>query len=85
MNRSDSRTWDDTHFPTSREGFFGLVVAEGKQAFLNRQNPIMYKVFENIMHKKNLWVSIDRYGVMRPTKNVLLSPIVVCCSSKTHL
>jgi len=50
--------------------FFGLVITEGKKAFHNRQNPIMYEVFKNIMGHKELWSSIDRYGIMRPTKNV---------------
>jgi len=30
----------------------------------------MYEVFRNIFNKNDLWVSIDRYGIMRPTKNV---------------
>jgi len=84
VKRNDTTTWGDDYFPTSREGFFGLVLAEGRQSFLNRQNAklfalsfitllicISYEVFANIMNRKDLWVSIDRYGIMRPTRNVL--------------
>jgi len=68
--RNNSLTWENTHFPTSQEGFFGLEIATTKQAFLNRQNETFYKVCSKILGKKNLWISIDRYGIMRPTKNI---------------
>jgi hypothetical protein len=44
--------------------------AKGPMAWKNRQNPNIYGVFANIMRRKDLWVSVDRYGSMRPTKNV---------------
>jgi len=69
-SRNNPLTWEDTHFPTSREGFFGLVITEGKQAFKNRQNEIMYNIFKNIMGHEHLWASIDRYGIMRPTRKI---------------
>lgn len=84
VNRNDSRTWGDNFFPTSREGFFGLVLADGPQSFRNRQNARLfdclllslllispsYEAFQTIFHRPSLWVSIDRYGIMRPTRNV---------------
>jgi len=69
-HRNDSSTWVSTHFPTSSEGFFGLVVTEGKQAIVNRQNEKFYGICKNILGQDKLWVSFDRYGIMRPTKNV---------------
>jgi hypothetical protein len=37
-------------------------------AWKNRQHPKIYEVFANVIGRKDLWVSVDRYGVMRPTK-----------------
>jgi len=39
-------------------------------AWKNRQNPLIYEAFSNILKSEKLWVSIDRYGIMRPTKIV---------------
>lgn len=36
-------------------------------AWNNRQNPLVYQAFSDILKNKQLWVSIDRYGIMRPT------------------
>jgi hypothetical protein len=38
------------------------------QAWLNRENPNVYRAFCNILKSRRLWVSIDRYGIMRPAK-----------------
>nr|CCA14826.1 predicted protein putative [Albugo laibachii Nc14] len=38
------------------------------QAWRNRENPLVYQAFSNILQSEELWVSIDRYGVMRPSR-----------------
>eukprot|EP01126_Amoeba_proteus_P040742 TRINITY_DN4362_c0_g1_i5.p1 TRINITY_DN4362_c0_g1~~TRINITY_DN4362_c0_g1_i5.p1 ORF type:complete len:199 (-),score=45.71 TRINITY_DN4362_c0_g1_i5:613-1209(-) len=37
------------------------------QAWKNRLNPLIYNIFSEILGTKKLWVSVDRYGIMRPT------------------
>eukprot|EP01125_Pyxidicula_operculata_P019818 TRINITY_DN7210_c0_g1_i1.p1 TRINITY_DN7210_c0_g1~~TRINITY_DN7210_c0_g1_i1.p1 ORF type:complete len:369 (-),score=82.34 TRINITY_DN7210_c0_g1_i1:26-1132(-) len=37
-------------------------------AWKNRENPLLYKAFSHILNTPKLWVSVDRYGIMRPTK-----------------
>jgi len=44
------------------------LVNRQEQAWLNRENPNIYQVFSDVMKSKRLWVSVDRYGIMRPTK-----------------
>lgn len=38
------------------------------QAWRNRENPLIYEAFANVLQTRKLWVSIDRYGVMRPAR-----------------
>lgn len=38
------------------------------QAWRNRENPKVHQVFANLMGTRRLWVSVDRYGIMRPTR-----------------
>jgi len=72
INRNDPKTWEDESWPQAiaSVGILGYNVAEGKYAWKNRQNPLIYKVFSTLMGRKNLWSSVDRHGMMRPTKNV---------------
>jgi hypothetical protein len=46
-------------------------------AWANRQNPNIYEAFTNILSSKRLWVSIDRYGIMRPTKVIDNNEIIL--------
>jgi len=66
VNRNDSNTWGFY----SPVGILGDLPCSSKQAWRNRQNPKLYRAFSTIMNTKELWVSIDRFGIMRPTENV---------------
>jgi len=49
-----------------------VPLATQRWAFMNRQNENIYQVFKTILDTDELLVSHDRFGVMRPTKQVLL-------------
>lgn len=55
------------------EGILGYPPVFTKQSFINRQNPKIYSVFSHLLQRKDLWVSIDRYGFFRPTKGVMIN------------
>lgn len=40
------------------------------QAWRNRISPNLYKVFSDLLGTKKLIASMDRLGIMRPTKNI---------------
>jgi len=76
VDRNDPTTWMDSNWPTSQSaGFLGSDVAITKEAFNNRQNEKIYQVFRELIGKDDLWVSIDRYGIMRPTVDVPLTKL----------
>jgi len=52
-------------------GLLGLDVATEASAFRNRQNPNVYQAYSKILGTEELFVSVDRFGVMRPTTQVL--------------
>lgn len=82
MKRDDERTWGNEHWPVEvcrNGGFMGKFpywkrmkkldatwVNRQPQAWRNRENPLIYEAFANVLQTRKLWVSIDRYGVMRP-------------------
>jgi len=68
VDRNDSETWE--YFPRSQVGIVGNDPCIGFQAWRNRQNPNIYRAFSKIMGREELWVSMDRYGMMRPTKDI---------------
>lgn len=51
-------------------GILGSAFAMSLQACQNRQNANIHKVFATLFQTPQLYVSHDRYGMMRPTKNV---------------
>jgi len=53
-------------------GIIGRDIALGRQMWLNRQNPKLYEAFRLLYGQDDLWVSLDRVGLMRPTKGVKL-------------
>jgi len=55
------------------EGIVGTPPVFTVQALKNRQNPEVYKVFANILGRKDLLANHDRYGLFRPTTNLKLS------------
>ncbi|TMW57450.1 hypothetical protein Poli38472_003375 [Pythium oligandrum] len=84
VKRDDETTWGNENWPSEvcrNGGFMGRFpywkrmkkldatwVNRQPQAWRNRQNPEVYRVFRNVMNARRLWVSIDRYGVMRPAR-----------------
>eukprot|EP01117_Protostelium_nocturnum_P017788 TRINITY_DN7301_c0_g1_i1.p1 TRINITY_DN7301_c0_g1~~TRINITY_DN7301_c0_g1_i1.p1 ORF type:complete len:368 (+),score=69.89 TRINITY_DN7301_c0_g1_i1:75-1178(+) len=70
-NRNDPSTWENDTWPTGLHlGMLGKFEAIGKMAWKNRQNPLLYKAFSTILQEEKLWVSVDRWGIMRPTVGV---------------
>jgi hypothetical protein len=41
-------------------------------AWNNRTHPNVYQVFQSIFNTEKLWSSIDRWGIMRGTKNLAI-------------
>ena len=41
-----------------------------RQAMRNRQNPLIHSVFQSLFHYPEMYVSVERYGIMRPTKGL---------------
>jgi len=72
ISRDDPLTWDK--MPGNR--YFGMFPDEPsffKSAIDNRQNLDIYEVFKNIYGgEEKLWVSFDRMGILRPTKDILV-------------
>jgi len=69
IDKNDPTTWED--FPgMTNLGMFPGMETFSPMACENRQNPDVYNVFRNILGHDHLWVSIDRFGVLRPTKNI---------------
>eukprot|EP01080_Neovahlkampfia_damariscottae_P012488 gene12488-6236_t len=75
VNRENPNTWTFEYgWPfQGAQGLLGGSSSFHYQAFLNRLNPNVYESFSNILGTKDLWTSIDRYGIMRPTKNVKIN------------
>mmetsp|Transcript_10898 Transcript_10898/g.16254 ORF Transcript_10898/g.16254 Transcript_10898/m.16254 type:complete len:397 (+) Transcript_10898:40-1230(+) len=84
LKKNDPSTWGEQSWPKEicrNGGFMGkfpyirrmlssnfTMLADHQQAWKNRQNPKIYEVFANLLETRKLWVSLDRYGIMRPTK-----------------
>eukprot|EP01119_Soliformovum_irregulare_P022640 TRINITY_DN7798_c0_g1_i2.p1 TRINITY_DN7798_c0_g1~~TRINITY_DN7798_c0_g1_i2.p1 ORF type:complete len:231 (-),score=21.73 TRINITY_DN7798_c0_g1_i2:443-1135(-) len=77
VKRDDPKTWEDTHWPPAikKLGILGNGPAIGQQAWENRQNENLYQVYCHILGRKDLWSSIDRWGVMRPTVKIPHEPV----------
>lgn len=41
-----------------------------KMCWENRQHPNVVALFQKILKEEHIWVSFDRYGMMRPTKGI---------------
>lgn len=41
-----------------------------KMCWENRQHPNVVRLFQMILKQNDLWVKYDRYGMMRPTKDI---------------
>jgi len=69
VEREDPNTWTQ-NWPSIGVGILGNDVADGPVAWKNRQNPNLYKVFSSLLGTEFVVSSVDRYGMMRPTKNI---------------
>ncbi|KAL0476874.1 htxA [Acrasis kona] len=69
-DRNIPHQWDACWPNMENEGILGAPPVFTKQAFLNRQNPNVIKVFTKLLNTNKLIVNIDRYGLFRPTINV---------------
>jgi len=69
VTRNDLESWGK-RWPASKTGILGSGIICDQQAFDNRQSPELYEVFKNLYNEDDLLVSLDRYGAMRPTKDV---------------
>ena len=74
VKRDDPTTWEDEYWPDKTKKGFIQPFSEfkWKEMWLNRQNPNIIKAFEVILGQQEINVSRDRYGVMRPTKGIVL-------------
>jgi len=74
INRNDPETWENDSWPaggTQSRGFFNsLHEYDDQWMWKNRQKEEIVNVFRNIFGKDQLWVVMDRHGIMRPTKNI---------------
>lgn len=68
LSRDDPNTWKT--WPSMGMGILGGDIAAGPQAWTNRQHPRVHQVYANLFGTEKLISSVDRYGIMRPTKNV---------------
>ena len=74
VDREKPETWEGSNWPSGIYGFINPTNDYKIQtAYENRQNPELVKLFQIILNTEALWVSIGRFGVLRPTKNVKLS------------
>ena len=54
----------------SDRGFLGYFPANSQTAQDVRSSPNMHQIFSTILRENKLWCTFDRFGFMRPTKNV---------------
>src|SRR5690606_37579045 len=70
VQRDNPDTWT-LCWPRGDElGMLGGNVVWTPQAMRNRQNENLMRVFEMLLGTDDLLVQFDRYGCMRPTKNI---------------
>src|SRR3990167_7977143 len=83
INRTSPETWENENWPGGSHGFINPTNDFNIPSVHKiRQNPTIIKIFQAILGKKELNVSIDRYGVLRPTKNIQFSNGVFNCKAK---
>eukprot|EP01112_Ceratiomyxa_fruticulosa_P006616 TRINITY_DN1744_c0_g1_i3.p1 TRINITY_DN1744_c0_g1~~TRINITY_DN1744_c0_g1_i3.p1 ORF type:complete len:433 (+),score=84.78 TRINITY_DN1744_c0_g1_i3:217-1515(+) len=72
LDREKPSTWSDWA-TLSKVGILGNMPIMTPQALRNRQNVNIYNVFRALYGKDELTVSMDRIGMMRPTRNLKFS------------
>eukprot|EP01121_Diplochlamys_sp_Union-15-3_P000419 TRINITY_DN10393_c0_g1_i1.p1 TRINITY_DN10393_c0_g1~~TRINITY_DN10393_c0_g1_i1.p1 ORF type:complete len:358 (-),score=45.72 TRINITY_DN10393_c0_g1_i1:1-1074(-) len=74
VNRHEPSTWENNNWSDMQNtGFVGKNPVFTEVAFELRQHPKIYEVFSTLIGNPKLWVSIDRYALFRPTKDVLIN------------
>ena len=79
LTRNDVSTWEE-YWPMGKggKGLVGNGVVTGKPAWANRQAENLYKAFSIVIGTDDLLVSCDRYGFLRPTKDIPMGNQLVC-------
>eukprot|EP01130_Rhizamoeba_saxonica_P010955 TRINITY_DN4527_c0_g1_i1.p1 TRINITY_DN4527_c0_g1~~TRINITY_DN4527_c0_g1_i1.p1 ORF type:complete len:257 (+),score=45.77 TRINITY_DN4527_c0_g1_i1:112-771(+) len=54
----------------AKRGFLACDIPVSQPATDARQHPNIYRAFSALSRRKDLWTKFDRYGLMRPTRNV---------------
>jgi hypothetical protein len=71
VTRDNPSSWDTPNLPRMANlGLVGTFPCCGPQAWSNRQNPQIYDVARTLMRRDDLWINFDRYGFMRPTRQI---------------
>jgi len=82
VEKDDTSTWSQEYWP--EEG--GLALAgflnfdadiDLPLSWKNRSHPNVHKIFTHIWGTERLWVTFDKYGVMRPTKGIEIDGEIV--------
>lgn len=76
--RNDPTKWIDANWYevfgsgyNMKRGFLGYYPSVSNSAWNNRQSPNLVKAFSTIYGRQDLWVKIDRFGFMRPTRGLI--------------
>ena len=70
--RADPSSWQQG-WPAGEKGFLGSRTgADEIWAWENRQNPRVIRPFEVLLGTPELVLNLDRYGVLRPTRGIVL-------------
>jgi len=74
-----NKDWNNVFRTTynAKRGFLGYTVGLSQAAWNNRQNPDVYKAFSAIFKQNDLWVKMDRFGFMRPTRGLHLEDTTI--------
>ena len=70
IQQNDPNTWNTDLWPTKKTGILGSRVVDDKMAWKNRSSPDLHRVYSKLYGTSELVISLDRYNIMRPTKNV---------------
>ena len=63
----NSDTWENEYWPENSRYLVGYALTE--KAFQNRTHKNLHQAFTNILGTDNLVTMIDRWGIMRPSRN----------------
>jgi hypothetical protein len=70
LSLTDPTSWESENWPTGRSRFLVDFPAVSPQALRNRTHPRLYQFFSALLRRRELFASIDAWGVMRGTRIV---------------